>query len=226
MWRVLIDIILPRKCHSCGEELRDEEAGICLRCLRRMPTTGYYARSSNPVEQRLAGKVRFERASSWLFYSPDSVVARLIHDFKYRGFSSLARNLGALMATDLEKSGWLEGIDFIMGVPQHWLKLLKRGYSQTRELAIGISRVTGAEVSTDLRARRHHRSQTRMSGEERLRNVNGVFHLDHPERYSGKTILLVDDVCTTGGTVSAAGRAIADACPDCRIVILTLATIF
>lgn len=226
MLSVLFDLILPRRCHSCGSELGDKEQGLCRACIKGLPTTEYHLRPTNPVEQKLAGLVEFERATSYLFYSADTVVARLIHDFKYRGYAKLARAMGEVMGSELKRAGWLKDIDCVMGVPLHWRRRLKRGYSQTHELAKGIGDATGIEVSSDLKASRAHKSQTKLTHEERLRNTTGIFRLHHPELYHGKRILLIDDVCTTGGTISSAGNAIKAECADCRLMILTLATTF
>lgn len=226
MISVLFDLILPRRCHSCGDNLRETEKSICSECQAGLPRTFYHLRRENPVEQRLAGKVKFERATSFLFYSADSAVARIIHDFKYRGFAGLARDLGGIMGKELLKSGWLEGVDVVMGVPLHWSRLMKRGYCQTHELAQGLGASAGIPVSRDLKAIASHKSQTRLSHEERLRNVSGVFRLKNTDKYGGKTILLIDDVCTTGGTLTAAAEALREGCQDCKIVILSLATVF
>ncbi|MDE5843227.1 MAG: ComF family protein [Muribaculaceae bacterium] len=226
MLRVLFDLILPARCHCCGVELRESERSICHACAQGLPRTSFYLRDDNPMSRRIAGQVEYERAAGYLFYLADSVVARLIHDFKYRGFSHLARDLGEMMGRDLKGAGWLDGIDYVMGVPLHWRRRMHRGYSQTRRLALGLSEAAGMEVSDDLRAAVYHRSQTKISRSQRQQNVEGVFALRNAERYSGKTILLVDDVCTTGGTLVAAGRAIKKGCPDCKLVILTLAVTY
>lgn len=226
MLRSLIDIILPPECHICGGSLTAEEKFICTDCLMNLPRTRYHHQTDNPVEMRLAGRVRFLRASSHFFYSPGSSIAMLIHDFKYRGFPSIARVLGRKVGAELWMTGWLSDIDFVCPVPLHWTKHLRRGYNQSEEFARGICEETGIDLTLELRARRPHKTQTSFSHEERAKNVRGIFRLHHPERYAGKTVLVVDDVCTTGATLSAAGESIMEAQPDCNLVLLTLAATF
>lgn len=221
-----IDLLLPPKCHICGEVLLPSEKSVCGFCLQSLPRTRYHCRESNPVEMRFAGKFPFEEASSHFFYAPNSPLASLIHDFKYRNFPSVARYLGRTMGEELGMSGWLEGIDFILPVPLHWMKEIKRGYNQTRELALGISEASGIAVSRDLRAVRGHRTQTSLSHEERALNTQGIFRLRHPERYVGKRVLILDDVCTTGATLTSAAETVIAASPGVSVRLLTLAATF
>ncbi|MDE6272933.1 MAG: ComF family protein [Muribaculaceae bacterium] len=180
----------------------------------------------NPTEMRFAGKFRFERATSHFFYAPGNHVAALIHDFKYRNYPSLARHLGTVVGSELLASGWLSDIDFVCPIPLHWWKYTSRGYNQAEEFARGISRIADIDLSLELKSTRPHRTQTSFSHSDRFKNVRGIFRLSHPERYAGKTILLVDDVCTTGATLTSAAETIQAAQPDVKIVLLTMAVTF
>ncbi len=220
----MADILLPPVCHICGEALLEDEKFICRPCWMALPRTHFHARPDNPVEMRFAGLFPFEKAASHFFYSADSRVARLIGDFKYRDFPSLARHLGFLVGGELLYAGWINDIDYVCPVPLHWWKRMRRGYNQSEELARGVAEACGLEVSGDLVARRHHRAQASLSGERRLHNIGDIFRLRRPEKYAGKKILLIDDVCTTGTTLSVVAQSILRDQPAAKLVILTLAT--
>ena len=224
IFQALAEFVLPSECHICGEALLPGENFICQPCFRSLPRTHYHRQTDNPMEMRFAGLFPYERATSLFFYSADSRVASLIHDFKYRGFPSLARHLGFLCGQELLYSGWLSDIDFVCPVPLHWWKRMHRGYNQSEEIAKGISNACGIDLTKELVARRHHRTQTSMSEEQRRQNTSGIFRLLHPEKFTGKTILLVDDVCTTGATLSSAAETILSAQPEARLVLLTIAS--
>lgn len=222
----ILDLILPPRCHLCGESLTSREEVLCGLCLHSLPRTSFHTFSENPVEERFAGKFPFDKASSYLFYSPHSGVASLVQDFKYRNFPSIAQFLGRHMANEMSADDWFAGIDYLMPVPLYWWKQMKRGYCQTKELAKGISSVTGIGISNDLKACRPHRSQTHFSHADRLKNAEGIFRLSHPEKYEGKSVLLIDDVCTTGATLISAADAILKDAPNSRLNILTLAVTY
>lgn len=205
----LVNLLIPARCRGCGTQLDEGEDELCLKCLAHLPRSHYFSQGSpNPVETRLAGQLPFERATSWLLYSHDSMVSSLIQDFKYRNAPHVAERLGELMALELLPTGFLSDVDTIIPTPQHWLRRLKRGYNQTEYIARGISKVTGAEIKTNLRAERTHKSQTRVSTEQRIANARGVYGVRHPEELRGRHILLVDDVCTTGSTLVNCGKAL------------------
>lgn len=163
------------------------------------------------MEMRFAGKFPFTRAAGHFFYAPDSSLSQLIQNFKYRNLPLLARRMGQIMGDDLNLSGFISDIDVIIPIPIHWTKRLRRGYNQTELIAEGISQVCHIPVSNDLYARRPHHTQTHLSHEQRLANTGGIFRLRHPEKYEGKHILLLDDVCTTGATLTSAADAICSA---------------
>lgn len=224
--RNIIDLLIPPKCHLCGEVLMPGECFVCGPCAAMLPRTNYQSVKDNPVELRFAGKFPFERASGHFFYTRDSSVASLIHDFKYRNFPSLARRMGNLIEIDLRQVGYLNDIDVIIPIPLHWRKRMRRGYNQTEYLAMGLADKSGVAVSTDLKAVKGHSTQTNLTPDERRRNTEGIFRLRHPERYAGKHILLVDDVCTTGATLTAAADAILAEQPEAKLSLLTLACTF
>jgi len=136
------------------------------------------------------------------------MLAQLIHDFKYRHFPGLAERLGEIMGTELLRSGFLYDIDAIVPIPMHRIKKARRGYNQTERLATGITRATDIPVCTLLKAARPHTTQTSKTLAQRRENVSNVFRLDHPGELVGKHILLIDDVCTTGATLTAAAETI------------------
>lgn len=223
MLRSLLDFLLPAECRLCGSPLPPGEDCICGLCSAGMSRTAYHTVADNPMTMRFAGRFPFDRATGHFYYAEESGIAHLIQDFKYRGAASVARYLGRLMATELEVSGFLDNIDLLMPIPLHWTKLMRRGYNQTEMIAAGISDVTGIPVSYDLRALRPHKSQTRVSHIERLVNAEGIFMLRHSKAYEDKAIMLVDDVCTTGATLTSAADAVLAAVTSARLSLLTLA---
>lgn len=223
---LLLDFLMPRLCHLCGERLAGSEQYICTACATRLPRTNYHRLPDNPMEQRFAGIFPFERAAGHFFYTPASDPAILIHDLKYRHFRNLGRYLGELMGRELLTSGFLGDADRIIPVPMHFLKQGMRGYNQTEQLAIGLSAATGIPVDTSLRAIRPHKTQTRLSHAQRMDNTRGIFHLKNPSALAGKHVVLLDDVCTTGATLTSAAEAMLADCPGLRITLLTLAVTF
>ena len=111
-------------------------------------------------------------------------------------------------------------------MPLHWRKRLRRGYNQAEYLAEGIARALRAEVDRhSVRRIRNNPAQALHRHAERWDNVEGIFAVRCPERLAGHHLLLVDDVLTTGATVSACAEAIAAALPDTRISVVTLAVV-
>lgn len=202
------EVFFPASCHICGAPLAHGERALCTACIAALPRTLYYRQDMNPMAQRFAGFFPFRRAAGHFFYSPNSSLAAVVQDFKYRRYPSLAIRLGEIMARDLYPTGFLSDVDAILPVPMFWLKQARRGYNQTHMLARGISQISGIPVDLSLVATRPHKTQTSLSHAARSANTIGIFRLKNPERLSGRHILLLDDVCTTGATMRSAALQI------------------
>ena len=216
----LWQLFFPRCCLLCGQRLQKGEEHICFRCLVALPRT--YLKG-NELEKSLWGKLPIERAGAYLFYAKGGDVRKLMFELKYYGNSELGRFLGRCMASELLPSGFFKDVDCIVPVPLHPRKQKKRGYNQSEMLAEGIASVIHVPIIRHLLIRKKDiETQTHKGNYERWENVRNVFECLMPEEWSGKHVLLVDDVFTTGATIVACADALGRI-SGLRISVLTLA---
>lgn len=220
----ILDLFFPPACPGCGKLLAGGEGFLCTACQLDMPLTGFETEADNPVARRFWGLVPLQNATAFLWFTDQSNFRRIVHRFKYSDRPALARDMGGWFGGVLADTDAYAGVDVIVPVPLHPLKMLKRGYNQSEYIARGMSRRMGVPVETRAVVRRiNNPSQTATkSTGERWHNVEGIFSIRRPERLAGRHILLVDDVLTTGATISSCAEAISRAVPDCRISIATL----
>ncbi|MFQ5468038.1 MAG: ComF family protein, partial [Kiloniellaceae bacterium] len=155
----------------------------------------------------MAAPPPFARARAVMRY--DHASRRLVLGFKYRDRTEGAPAYGAWLAR--AGAEFTPAADLIAPVPLHWARLFMRRYNQAALLAHALGRETGIPVAADLLVRRRYtRPQARLSASARRRNVAGAFALKgaRAEAVAGRRVLLVDDVYTTGATVSACARAL------------------
>ena len=220
-----LSLFLPRVCICCGEVLAESEAGICTKCRRTAPLTQMWRLSENEMTDKFCGVVPVERASAFMWYIGSSPWRKVIHSLKYRKRWRMALDMGEWYGHTLAADGLLDDVDMIVPVPLHWRRRVWRGYNQSEYIALGISRVSGVPVEFGAVARvKDNPTQTRQTRYIRWRNVSDIFEVLWVERVRGKRILLVDDVCTTGATISSCALAIIEACDgEVKIDVATLA---
>ena len=222
----VLDFVMPTECHICGSRLAIYEKFVCTSCIKAFPRTGYHRITMNPMEQRFAGMFPYEKATGYFFYSRDSSVSRLIQDMKYRNFPDIGILLGNVVGRELSITGFFNDIDLIVPTPMHFLKKGKRGYNQVEKIAEGLSEATGISTADVLKMTRRHKTQTALDKHQRFQNTEGLFGMKKGADVSGKGRLLVDDVCTTGSTITSAAKAIHSANSDVRLSILTIGVTF
>lgn len=217
--RAIADFAVPRTCLVCGRSLADKEgAEICLECCLNLPRTGMHtvatqSRGLNAVQERLADGPPLLYGAAWFYYSRNSPYATLIRTAKYYSRPDCGRSLGSMYARELmaDAPEIARHIDVLLPVGMHWLKQLRRGYNQSREIAEGMGSVLGIAVGDNLTAVRGHATQTRRTADERRKNLKGIFAISHPEEIRGLNVAVVDDVITSGTTAAEAARAVLDA---------------
>jgi ComF family protein len=220
----LTELLFPRLCVICDDKLIEQEQWICLHCLHHIPRTNHHLKADNPVAQLFYGRVPIEFATSFFYFSKGSKYQTLLHNLKYKGMKELGEEIGKHFGIDLMRSPGFSSVDVICPVPLHPQKEKKRGYNQSWWIASGMARQMQKELSDDnLKRITATETQTRKTRFERWQNVEGIFELTNPEAFSGKHILLVDDVVTTGSTLEACAYAILSK-TDARVSIATLAT--
>ncbi len=134
-------------------------------------------------------------------------LAVALRRFKYSGRPDLARPLGRL-ARGAARAAGLRA-DLVVPVPLHARRLAERGYNQAALLAAHVAAELGADVAARGLARlRDTPQQARLGRDERLENVAGAFRVRAPDRVRGRAVVLVDDVATTGATLSACRAAL------------------
>ncbi|KAA6341326.1 hypothetical protein EZS27_010861 [termite gut metagenome] len=188
-----------------------------------MPRTNFHQRREHFSEQLFREQMPFVRATSFFYYQKGSRFNEILHQLKYKNNSELGEVMGRYMAGELLSSGFFEGIDILAPIPLHPQKLKRRGYNQSERIAQGISRVTEIPVVTSHSERiKNTDTQTRKSAFERWENVEGIFSLQDSSFFSGKHILIIDDVLTTGATIMAYASAFRDV-ENVRISAFTMA---
>lgn len=219
----LVDLLLPRRCSGCDRGLNPGEAALCLHCLEDLPHTRFHHDPLNPVEVLLAGRLQVHAATALLRFDGAGRVQRLLHRLKYRGDRRVGAELGRLLGTELAACERFSSVDTILAVPLHRSKEHLRGYNQSQLLVDGIRTAWPlADASGAVVRSRRTQSQTRKSREQRMRNVSQAFLVKDEAAITGRHVLLVDDVVTTGATLgSLAGILLAR--PGTRVSIAALA---
>ncbi len=218
-----VHLFFPRCCVVCGTPLVEGEEMLCTCCNIDLPRTGYHLQENNPVERMFWGKFPLVRATSYFFYRKGSDFRRILHELKYGGKKNIGTIMGRFIATELAESLFLKDVDIIVPVPLHPRKQKVRGYNQTEYIARGVSEVSGIPLDASSVVRvKFTETQTHKSLYERSENVDGVFRVFHPEHFTGKHILIVDDVLTTGATTTACADAFRGI-QGIQISVLTLA---
>lgn len=223
--KYLTELLYPRLCVVCGDKLIEQEQWICLHCLHHLPRTNFHVDpADNPVSRLFYGRVPIEFATSFFFFSKGSKYQTLLHNLKYKGMKELGEEIGKHFGIDLLQSSEFSAVDLVCPVPLHPSKEKKRGYNQSWWIASGIAKQMQKNLSDDnLKRVTATETQTRKSRFARWKNVEGIFELENPGEFSGKHILLVDDVVTTGSTLEACAQSVLSK-TDAKISIATLAT--
>ena len=217
----ILHLIFPHVCHGCGTDVLSVNHHLCLECLESLPQTDFHSFADNPMEKHFWGRLPIAHGTSQFYYTKESMMQKLMHEFKYRGNKELGLYLGRLLGRSLQNSRFND-IDALVPLPLFPAKEKKRGFNQSLVLCEGITEILALPVLKDVIIRTTDtETQTKKNRIERWQNMEGKFELVDLQAVKGKHILLVDDVITTGATLEACGRELIKA-GDLKLSIATL----
>ena len=197
--------VFPADCLLCADLLPwRQRGGVCLPCWDAIPWAPGIRRSSRGALRAVFWAAEY-----------DGAVRRLIQVFKFEGMEALGPALAleaARRARPLVRESPLRP-DLALAVPLHWRRRLRRGYNQAEILGRAVAREISVPWATGLLRRpRAAGRQLGLGRRDRLRAMAGVFRARRSGRrgevLSGRTVLLVDDVMTTGATLEACAAAL------------------
>ncbi|MCF7794712.1 MAG: ComF family protein [Candidatus Cloacimonetes bacterium] len=200
-----LDLLFPPNCFSCRKRI--PEGIICEECKNDLvwleDVCNYCGSILKNGECKVCSKedFAFDRARS--VYGFNKVMQKFIHDLKYDEMIRIADFLGQKAAELLLELKPFSKIDIIAPVPLHSVKKRHRGFNQAEMLARKIASELKIEHNPNLIIRkRFTQTQTKLGRSERQQNVKGAFELNSKYEIKGKTVLVVDDVFTTGSTLN------------------------
>ena len=232
----LLDLLCPPRCLLCGAFTDgDHGQGFCTSCRQELPPLpeSHCLICGRPFETTIGSvhtcgrclqkKPAYERAGSAGLY--EGLLRQAIHRFKYEGRTELARPLAALMAERLEPPFLPPAAELILPIPLHRRRLKARGYNQALLLARALFQPWQDRLRPDLlRRSKWTEPQVNLKGPERRRNVRQAFSLTDPALVRGRSVMLVDDVFTTGATVEECARVLKRAQAS-SVLVLTVARV-
>lgn len=190
----ILDFFFPPRCAFCGAILEESGDGVCSACRKVLPRAAETER-----------KCDFVRAYTAPFYYEEPVRQGMLA-YKFRNAPSRGKVFGRMIGEDLLRRG-IDGFDLISWVPLSAKRHRRRGYDQARLLAEAAAEVLGTTAVPLLRKARDVSPQSRLrTPEERRANISGCYVVRSADAVRGKRILLIDDIITTGSTLSECAR--------------------
>lgn len=218
-----LHLFYPHQCISCGDDVLPFDKMICNPCFENLPRTQFSYLTENNIDRIFYGRLNLKAAHSEFYFSKGQLIQNLIHQLKYKGNKEIGVYLGQLMGQSLLLNHRFKEIDFIVPVPMFKQKEIKRGYNQADIIAQGVADAMEIPIAKDLVQRIQFTStQTKKDRTERWDNVKNTFRIRDEQLLKNKSVLLVDDVITTGATLESCGESILKI-PGAILSIATLA---
>ena len=231
-WQGLNHLLWPAVCSNCGDRILVAHEDLCGRCWGQLltctagdycPRCGRDASKYGLVAGACAAcreqEIHFDGIARAGVYA--EALQQMILAFKHDR-TELAYVLAPLADAALQGSRFYNDIELLVPVPLHWTRRLLRGYNQSHLIARHLKHPS-ARISTDLvRIRRTKAQPVAATLPARVRNVAGAFAVREGHRFTGRTVCLVDDIKTTGATLSECARVLKEA-GAARVYALVLA---
>ena len=198
MFRRLINLLFPPKCHFCRCLLTKEETDLCHTCRREAPLF-------------ISEKMSFQYVAQWtaLWYYKGKVRS-CIRRFKFWNARGYADFFGRLLALKLQNEEYLPKIDIITCTPVSFFRRLRRGYDQTYLIAKVMCRELGTKPTRTLIRVKHAKPLASMGTSRAHRSavIRGAYRAVNKRQFAGKNVLMIDDILTSGATAEETSKVL------------------
>ena len=182
---------------------------MCTVCRNDLPLTDYSFNEENAVDRIFYGRINIKKACSLLFYTENGIVMNLIHYLKYRNQEEIGTFLGDWHGQMIQNDLSAGVIDYVLPVPLHRRKLRKRGYNQVTKFGQRLAYHLNARFEDSVLVKTANtKTQTKKGRIGRWYNNKALYALKDKELFKDKSVLLVDDVITTGATMEICAKTL------------------
>lgn len=221
----LVDLLFPPICAGCNCKLIHGETLICTICFSSFPETDFHKFVDNVITNHFIGKTTIAYGFSLYSLRKKSHLEQVLFAMKYKNQPKIGEMLGQHYGNILHQAPLIEAINAIVAIPLHPKRFKERGYNQSDFFAKGLSVSLNIPLYTKCIARiRYTPSQTTKNKIERATNLKGAFKVIQPGLLRGKHLLLVDDILTTGATLTSCTNALL-AAGVAKVSIATIAVV-
>jgi ComF family protein len=195
----ILDFVYPPLCVVCCRLLDNGKVYVCPECWDSIKKVNDHLPLYLETRNKLVVTEAVDELVSLFVFEKEGTFQKVVHSLKYLGVQALGLELGRQLGALLNEKGVRAAA--LVPIPLHKRKLRERGYNQSELIARGVSEVTSIPLRSDMvRRKKFTQTQTTLSLEERKDNMEEAFVCGSSE-VRGKTIILVDDIITTGSTI-------------------------
>ena len=212
----ILEILFPSdfKCVCCGEEISNEDFLICENCYKKLPwingkvceVCGEPIKSESKLCMQCKSKLPYFKKCVSLF-KYEEPISSLIKNFKYNNATYLQKTLATFILKSFLKLN--EKVDVVIPVPLHYNRFKHRGFNQSEEICYYLKSLLNLSVNTNAVVRKiDTQTQTELNRKQRCENLKDAFVVVDKNAIKNKTVLLVDDVYTTGSTLNEVAKTL------------------
>ncbi len=215
-FKLILDFVYPPCCIVCDVPMPRGERIVCEACWNQLRHV------KGVVEEGIVERSYVDEIRSGVYYTAS--FETIIHHFKYQRAIILSEKFSEILAEIILNIPAWRSADWLIPIPLHLIKRRERSYNQSEEICKALSRRVPVPYRRDIVRRIVNTvSQTKMpTAAARVENMHEVFVVEKPSEIKAKTIILVDDLITTGATANSCARALKQAGAD-RVYVLTVA---
>ncbi|WP_194851632.1 ComF family protein [Nonlabens antarcticus] len=216
-----VNLFYPETCIGCEHSLQNGEKMLCVSCRSQLPVAYQDLRDNDKMMELFYARVPLENVTSLLYYEKIGTVQHMIHQLKYQKQEEIGTFLGVWMAAYMAADTRFDDVDLVIPVPVHPKRLRERGYNQVTKFSQCIA--DGLKVrfhESVLVKNQNTKKQAQLNQRQRSNETQQTYQITE-EIEPGQHILLVDDVVTTGTTLTLCARELLKI-PHTRISIATM----